>query len=104
MSEIMNTQTLPSNHRYPDIKTFYNAVKLSVLDDKPILLDYWTNSIDKTVALGIKTSDNGKILVKSKEEYTSTISNLYKSGNDLIVVTENSIYIVDALIPRKQLN
>jgi hypothetical protein len=77
---------------------------LSITGDKPILLDYWTDSIDKNVALGVKSSNGEKLLVKSKDEYTSTILNLYKSGNDLIIVTENSIYLVDSSVPRKHLN
>lgn len=104
MTDKSNVQLLPSNHRYPDAETFLNAAKLSITDDKPILLDYWTDSIDKDVALGVKTSNGEKLLVKSKVEYTSTILNLYKSGRDLIVVTENSIYLVDFAIPRKNLN
>ena len=104
MSDKSIVQLLPSNHRYPDVETFFNATKLAITDDKPILLDYWTDSIDKNVALGVKTSNGEKLLVKSKDEYTSTILNLYKSGNDLIIVTENSIYLVDSSVPRKHLN
>ena len=104
MSDKSIVQLLPSNHRYPDVETFFNAVKLSITGDKPILLDYWTDSIDKNVALGVKSSNGEKLLVKSKDEYTSTILNLYKSGKDLIIVTENSIYLVDSSIPRKHLN
>lgn len=104
MSDKSIVQLLPSNHRYPDVETFFNATKLAITDDKPILLDYWTDSIDKNVALGVKTSNGEKLLVKSKDEYTSTILNLYKSGKDLIIVTENSIYLVDSSIPRKHLN
>ena len=101
MSDKSIVQLLPSNHRYPDVETFFNATKLAITDDKPILLDYWTDSIDKNVALGVKTSNGEKLLVKSKDEYTSTILNLYKSGKDLIIVAENSIYLVDSSIPRK---
>jgi hypothetical protein len=104
MSDKPVVQLLPSGHRYPDVETFFNATKLAITDDKPILLDYWTDSIDKNVALGVKTSNGEKLLVKSKDEYTSTILNLYKSGKDLIIVTENSIYLVDSSIPRKHLN
>jgi hypothetical protein len=102
-NQVLSTiQLLPTNHRYPDTETLFNVVKLSVTEDKPILLDYWTASIDKTAALGVKTSSGEKLLLKSKDEYTSSISNIFKCGNDIIVVTENSIYLVDASIPKKQ--
>lgn len=97
-------QKLPTNHRYPDVETMFNAIKLATTEDKPILLDYWTSSIDKVAALGLKTASGEKLLLKSKDEYTSSISNIYKSGNDIIVVTENSIYLVDGSITKKQFN
>jgi hypothetical protein len=97
-------QLLPTNHRYPDMDTMMNAVKLAATEDKPILLDYWTSSIDRTAALGVKTSSGEKLLLKSKDEYTSSVSNIFKCGNDIIVVTENSIYLVDGAIPKKQFN
>jgi hypothetical protein len=97
-------QLLPTNHRYPDMDTMMNAVKLAATEDKPILLDYWTSSIDRTAALGVKTSTGEKLLLKSKDEYTSSVSNIFKCGNDIIVVTENSIYLVDGAIPKKQFN
>jgi hypothetical protein len=45
-----------------------------------------------------------KLLVKSEEEYTSPISKIYKVGKEFIVITENSIYIVDVEIPRKMIS
>lgn len=101
------TNTTESTHRYPEYETFVNAAKLATVDDKPILMDYWTDSIDKTVTLGIRTTGNkDKLLIRSKNEYTSSIMNLYKSksGKDFVIVTENSIYLVDSGIPKKELN
>jgi hypothetical protein len=60
-------------------------------------MDYWTDSIDKTVALGIRTNGNNeKVLIRSENEYASSILNLDKSGKDFLTLTENSIYLVDA--------
>lgn len=102
MADKLNTPD--NNHRHPEYETFVNAAKFAIVDDKPILMDYWTDSIDKTVALGIRTNGNNeKVLIRSKNEYTSSILNLYKSGKDFVIITENSIYLVDAGIPRKQL-
>ena len=96
--------TLDEGHRLPDAKTLQNASKLSIVEDKPILLDYWTNSIDKTVMIGIR-EDGKKMLIKNEEEYTSYIEKVYRiAGKDYIIMTENSIYIVEINIPTKRVS
>ena len=96
--------TLDEGHRLPDLKTLQNAAKLSIVEDKPILLDYWTNSLDKTVMIGIR-EDGKKMLIKNAEEYTSYIEKVYRiNGKDYIIMTENSIYLVDGAIPSKRVS
>lgn len=92
-----------SAFRYPDILTFQNATKLAISDDKPIMMDYWSSSIDKTAIIGIRENKE-KLLVKSEEEYTSPIQKIFKTGtSDYIIVTENSIYLVDTSIPTRRI-
>jgi hypothetical protein len=68
-------------------------------------MDYWTNSLEKTVLIGVKDDETKeKILVRSEEEYTSPISKIYKVGSEYIIMTENSIYIVDVNIPTKRIS
>jgi hypothetical protein len=67
------------------------------------MMDYWTNSLDKSVLIGVKENKE-KLLVKSEEEYTSPISKIYKVGKEYIIITENSIYIVDVEIPTKRIS
>ena len=67
------------------------------------MFDYWTNSLDKTVLIGVKDT-NEKLLVKSEEEYTSSIQKLYKSASEYIIMTENSIYIVDNQIKSRKIS
>jgi hypothetical protein len=90
-------------HRLPEAATLQHAVKLAIVEDKQIMMDYWTQSIDKTVLIGVKENKE-KLLVKSEEEYTSPIAKIYKLGNDFVIVTENSIYIVDVGIPTKRIS
>jgi hypothetical protein len=78
-------------------------VKLSIVEDKPVMMDYWTNSLEKKVLIGVKESQE-KLLVKSEDEYTSPISKIYKVGKEYIIITENSIYIVDVEIPTKKIS
>ena len=96
-----------TNYRLPGEATLRNAAKISIVEDKPILLDYWTVSIDKTALIGVKDNKE-KLLVKNEEEYTSTIVKFYQIKNgikpELIVITENSIYIVDGEIPSRKIS
>ena len=100
--------TNKSNYRLPSDITFQHAGKLAIVEDKPILLDYWTDSLDKKVIIGIReTRDpntSEKLLVKSAEEYTSPIAKFYKSGTEYIIITENSIYIVSSEIANKRIS
>ena len=95
--------TAPGGYRLPENTTMQHAVKLAIVEDKPIMLDYWANSLDKSVLIGVKENQE-KLLVKSEEEYTSPISKIYKVGTEYIIVTENSIYLVDVNIPTKRIS
>jgi hypothetical protein len=91
------------NYRLPSDVTMKHAAKLSIVDDKPIMMDYWAASLDKKALIGAR--ENGeKLLVKSEDEYTSQIAKFYKSGTEYIVITENSIYIVANDIPTKRIS
>jgi hypothetical protein len=97
------TPTAQSSYRLPETTTLTHAAKLSIVEDKPIMMDYWTNSLNKTVLIGVKDNQE-KLLVKSEEEYTSPISKIYKVGKEYIIMTENSIYVVDVEIPTKRIS
>lgn len=91
------------SYRLPSDVTLKHAAKLAIVEDKPIILDYWTASLDKKALIGAK--DNGdKLLVKSEGEYTSTIAKFYKSSSEYIIITENSIYIVSNEIPTRKIS
>ena len=99
-----NTQSgLSSNYRLPSEPTLKHASKLAVVEDKPIMLDYWTSSLDKKALIGVRESGE-KLLVKSEDEYTSPVAKFYKSGQEYIVITENSIYIVSSEIPTRKIS
>jgi hypothetical protein len=99
-----NTQVAGgNNYKLPTDTTLKHAAKLSIVEDKPIMLDYWTSSLDKKALIGVK--ENGeKLLVKSEDEYTSPVAKFYKSGQEYIVITENSIYIVSSDIPTRKIS
>ena len=89
--------------RFPHEKTMMHAVKLSISEDKPIMMDYWVNSLQKTALIGVREENNERMLVKSEDEYTSPIAKLFNVENDFIIMTENSIYLVDSKIQRRKI-
>jgi hypothetical protein len=96
------TATGSEQYRLPDAATLQNISKIAISEDKPIMLDYWTASLNKKALIGVR-ENNEKLLVKSEEEYTSPIQKIFKVGNDFIIMTENSIYVVDNKIPTKRI-
>jgi hypothetical protein len=100
---IMSEAQEESGYKMPSATTFQHASKLAILEDKPVLLEYWTRSLDNKLLIGVKDNEE-KLLVKSEEEYTSPISKIYKVETEYIIMTENSIYLVSANIPTKRIS
>lgn len=101
---VSNSNSNSNNgYRTPENNTLQHASKLAIVEDKPIMFDYWTQSLEKTVLIGVKDNQE-KLLVKSEDEYTSPIAKIYKVSNEYIIVTENSIYIVDVNIPTRKIS
>ena len=91
--------------RLPGSATLEHAMKLAINEDRPIMMDYWKDSIEKTVLIGQRDDETKeKILVRSEEEYTSPIKQILKVGTDYIIMTENSIYLVDTSIPFRRIS
>ncbi len=98
--------SIPENKetmRLPDaLTTMQNVCKIAISEYRPIMMDYWAPSLEKKALIGVR-ENNEKLLVKSEEEYTSPIQKIFKVGNEFIIMTENSIYVVDNKIPTKRI-
>ena len=90
-------------YKLPCSDCLQHCAKLAVVEDKPIMFDYWTDSQEGKCLIGVK-DDNEKLLVKSEDEYTSPITKIYKVGTEYIISTENSLYVVSADIPNKKIS
>ncbi len=90
------------NSRLPSDLIMNHACKIAIVEDKPIILDYWADSLDKKALIGVRENKE-KLLVKSEDEYTSPIAKLYNCETEYIVVTENSIYLVASDIPNRSI-
>lgn len=99
MSEQEQQQTFP----LPGAQALQHCCKLSIAEDRPIMLDYWTDSHDLKIVIGVR--ENGeKLLVKNEDEYTSPISKIYKVDEEYIIITENSLYLTSAKISTRRIS
>ena len=85
-------QSEKKNYRLPHNNTMQHCAKLSIVEDKPIMMDYWVDSVEKTVIIGVRDTDE-KLLVRSEEEYTSPISKIYKVEKEYFYDFQNKYYI-----------
>lgn len=96
-------QVSAKNYPLPKVQTLQHLAKLSIVEDKPVMMDYWVDSTDKRVLIGVRDTEE-KLLVKSEDEYTSPIAKIYKVETEYIIITENSIYVVSADIDTKRIS
>jgi hypothetical protein len=89
----------------PSAAVLGHATKIAIVEDRPIMMDYWIDSLKdgSNVIIGVRESGE-KLLVKSADEYTSPVGKIYKSDDCFICLTENSIYIVSAKIKSKRIS
>jgi hypothetical protein len=88
----------------PQPTTLIHAARLSIQNDKPILMDYYVDTALGKAFLGEDAETKEKVLVKSKDEFTSNIGRTFKVGDDFLIMTENSIYIVSGKITKKRIS
>lgn len=103
----MSTQTPATNTSQevvPGATTLAHAARLAIQNDKPIMLDYYVDTAVGKAFLGEDAETKEKMLVKSKDEFTSSIAKTFKVGDDFLIMTENSIYIVSGKITKKRIS
>ena len=99
MTEVESELTFP----IPGQLSLQHSCKLAITEDRPIMLDYWTESHDGKIVIGVR--ENGeKLLVKNEDEYTSPISKIYKVDQEYIIITENSLYLVSSKISTRRIS
>ena len=104
-STATNTVSVPAktDEKMPSTATLISAAKLAIQKDMPICLDYFVDSTDGKAFLGEDTVSKEKMLVKNSEEYTSHIQKIYKAGDDFIIMTGNSIYLVSGQVQKRKI-
>ena len=87
----------------PNTSVLLHAAKLAMAQDKPIQLDYYADTVSGKAFMGEDSESKEKMLVKSGDEFTSLIQKVYKVGEDYIIMTENSIYIVSGKVQKRRI-
>ena len=87
----------------PSVSCLQNASRIAIQQDKPIMLDYYVDTMTDKAFMGEDAETKEKMLVKGSDEFTSLIQKVYKSGDDFIILTENSLYIVSGKIQRRRI-
>lgn len=98
-----NTQNA-ANAVEPSTQILIQAAKIALEKDCPIMLDYFRQTAGGTAFLGEDPETKERVLVKSKDEFTSLIKKLYKVADDFIILTENSLYVVSGKIQKRKVN
>ena len=75
-----------------DSNCLQKASLIAIENDKQISLDYYETSQRKECKI-VKSGED-KMLYKSNDEFTSPLVSMYKVGGDVILETQNTIYIV----------
>ena len=91
MSESNSTA---SNLTLPGNKTLNGAFRLSVVHGKPVCAYFYLDSMKGKVV--IRHDGDEKIIYKDEDEYSSPLEHLYKSENEYIAITNNTIYIISS--------
>lgn len=92
----------------PSPQCLLQAAKLAIAQDKAIQLDYYVDTDQGRAFLGEDIETNEKLLVKSGEEFTSSIQKIYRvarqdNQTDFIIITENSIYLVSGKVQKRRI-
>jgi hypothetical protein len=87
----------------PSVAVLQHAARLAIQQDKPILLDYYVETVNGKAFMGEDQETKERMLVKSADEFTSLIQKVYKVTEDYIIITENSIYVVSGKIQKRRI-
>lgn len=88
----------------PSAAALLQAARIAMQEDRPIQLDYYMDTAAQKAFLGEDPTTKEKLLVKSADEFTSLVQKIFKAGDDYIITTENSLYIVSNKIQKRRIN
>jgi len=102
-STVTTTNAAATTEVLPSVAVLQHAARLAIQQDKPILLDYYVETVNGKAFMGEDQETKERMLVKSSDEFTSLIQKVYKVTEDYIIITENSIYVVSGKIQKRRI-
>ena len=87
----------------PSAQALSHAARISIQQDKPIMLDYYVDTASGKAFMGEDTETKEKMLIKSNDEFTSLIQKVYKVQDDFIILTENSLYVISGKVQKRRI-
>jgi hypothetical protein len=103
-TSVVSTPSAAAPNPCPNATCLVQAAKFAIEYDKPIQLDYYVATHTGSAFLGEDAKTKERVLVKSKDEFTSLIQKLYKVESDFIIITENSIYILSGKLNKRKVD
>jgi hypothetical protein len=91
-SATQSTQQSGGKIGMPGTTTLNNAAKLSIKLGRPLDFYFYIDSCRGNAQ--IVNAEGEKIIYKNNEEHTSPIKHTYKTDNEYLIVTENTIYVI----------
>ena len=104
MSAPVQTSNTSSTEIFPCNEALIMASRLAIQNEMPIHLDYYVPTSTGKAFIGEDAETKERVLLKSADEFTSLIKKLGKGGNDIILMTENSIYIISGKTMKKKVS
>lgn len=101
LSQVGSSST-STNDMLPSSTALIQAARLAMSQDKQIALDYFIDTHNTKAFIAEDPETKDKVLVKSRDEYTSLVSKMYKVGDEFLIITENTIYIVSGKIQKRK--
>lgn len=96
------TSTAQSQLVLPTGKTLEKAFKLSLKFTKPLDTYFYLDSCRGNVC--ILNDGDEMVIFKNEDEHTSPVLKIFKQDEQFIVMTENTIYLLSANTPMRNLN
>jgi hypothetical protein len=97
------TTTTPQAEVLPSVAVLQHAARLAIQQDKPVLFDYYLDTVTGKAYMGEDQETKERMLVKSSDEFTSQIQKVYKVTEEYIIITENSIYVISGKVQKRRI-
>jgi len=80
------------------------AARLAFAGKMPIQTDYYYPTATGQAFIGEDVETKERALVKNRDEFTSNIKKMGKAGDDVVIMTENSVYVISGKTVKRRVS